>query len=275
MSHQKHADCGTTMPIFVNSENLMHLVRTNTVQANEICSSLIKNSSHTLNRYPLYKPGNIKIMIPLQRDKFEAGFMRSIFEQLCYRLGTFSEFTPLYYSLMSEKYYNCLSARPGCNLKIYRNVSVLYNSIFKIDKIESFDLSTSFGLNLRQVQRAQRISLENEPQVHLVRFEPKMEVVKSMSSQALLEYRFFVSQLMFSRRAFMIPSIKKLFDIEDRYIIRELRLNEHHRTGDLSFEQYLRIFHLLRQHPNYNDSLFIQAAIQGERDFAPSDDIEE
>lgn len=226
----------------------------------------MSQSVATTNRFPKYDKGRVKILIPLQRDKHEAGLLRSLYYQATLKTGLFSIINPICYLLISDRYFNILSAKPGHKLTLYRPGSVLYNSVFNMNKIDSFDLEKSFGLSLKKIQRAtQGQNLEN-PKVHMIRVEPKSEIIDSLSPQCFLEFRFLVSQLMARRKALVLPSLEKWLDI-DQEDIKKINIDKSQRTGDLNHEHYLRLFMYIRKLPNYRGSVFMQAAMQSDENF--------
>lgn len=200
-----------------------------------------------------------KLLVPLLKSKNEAGFLRNLYYQVSLKIGLCAHTFVHYYFLMSDRQYNYLVAKPKVDLRQYRTTTVLYNTIFNIHKLDSYDLSQCFKIPIRRIQKTAEARDSAYKEVHLLWLEPRLDVLRDPSSRSLLSFRFLVNQLMHKRTALVLPHIEKWFNncSDD---VREIGITELIRSGDLSVDQFYKLHRYLINRPDYRTSTFLEAA---------------
>lgn len=206
---------------------------------------------------------NVKLLVPLLMSRHEVGFLRHLYYQVCLRLGLCSNSFVHYYFLMSDRQQAYMEAKPGHNMRLYRSSSVLYNTIFDMKTLESYDLEKCFGINLRKIQKTAKANNASYKRVHLVLMKPNLDVINSLGPGALLEFRFLVTQMMQKRRVLVLEFLDRFFD-NYKDDVAKVGINETTRAGDLSKEQYYQLFVYLNSRLDYRGSTFLQAVASGE-----------
>lgn len=201
----------------------------------------------------------VKFLVPLMNKKFEGVFLKSLYHQLSLRRGLCSNNLLEYYYLMSDRQFKFLDAKPSGDLRLYRSTTILYNTIFSMKSLETFDLATSFEIKLRKLQKtssaAKRLPHHT---VHLVRLKPRLDIIDALDARSLMEFRFLVNQMMVKRISLVLPFMKNWFKNCDQDIAR-LGITEKTRSGDLDKEQFLQIYMYLKERNDYRRSTFLQA----------------
>lgn len=177
---------------------------------------------------------------------------------MCLRLGLCSQTFIHYYFLMSDRQFMYMNARPGEAFNHYRTSTVVYNTIFNVHKLESFDLQSCFEIELKKIQKTVSSRAPRYQQVHLVWLEPRLDILNSNSSNQMLEFRFLMTQLLHRRKALVLKEIQKWFDV-DKAELLNMGIGSQTRSGDLDIKQYIKLFSYLKNQPNYKDSTFIEA----------------
>lgn len=175
------------------------------------------------------------------------------------KLGLCSHIRVQYYFLVSDRQYRYLIAKPSENLTYYRASSILYNTIFKINRLDSFDLETCFGIPVKKLQKTSKSRSKSYSMVHLIWLEPRIDVIEQLGSRSLLEFRFLVNQMMQRRTVEVVRYLDNWFGTcaSD---IKSLDITVNTRSGDLTAEQFLRLHLYLRSRDEYVNSTFLQAA---------------
>lgn len=240
-------------------------------KAQRRCSTIVKDSLDRLNQNTGSTPsGPIKFLVPLLRSKYEAAFLRNLFYQMCLRIGLCSNTLLHYYFLMSDRQFHYLNAKPCSSFRHYRSSTVIYNTIFKVHNLESFDLKESFGIKLNKIQKTADNNQMSYQRVNLVWLEPRLSVVDQLNSRRLVEFRFLVNQLMHRRTSLVLPVVEKWFDSCAQDVAR-FGINASSRSGDLDRGQYVHLFTYLRNRPDYKNSTFLQAAALSDENIQSSD----
>uniref|UniRef100_A0A6G1SP28 Uncharacterized protein n=1 Tax=Aceria tosichella TaxID=561515 RepID=A0A6G1SP28_9ACAR len=238
--------------------------------AQERCASIVRESLDKLDdetRNPDGKvdncDGRIKLLVPLLKSRYESGFLRALYYQMCLRLGLCSNAWIHYYILMSDRQHAYLEAKPCVNMRLYRSSSVLYNTIFNTKTLESYDLQKCFGIPIRKIQKTSATNNASYRSVHLVCLEPRQDVLKQLDPRAFIEFRFLVTQMMHRRTGLVVAFLDRFFD-DYKGDIRHLGIEDSTRSGDMSKEQYFRLFLYLKNRADYKNSTFLQAAARSE-----------
>ena len=182
---------------------------------------------------------------------------------MCLRLGLCSNSLIHYYFLMSDRQCLYLNSRHSENMALYRSSTVLYNTIFKIRTLESYDLRNCFGISIRKIQKTAANRNPSYKKVHLLWLEPRLDVISSLSPRSLVEFRFLVTQMMQKRRCLVVTFLDKFFN-DFREDLFQLGIDETTQSGDLDKEQYYKLYLYLRNREDYSRSTFLQAAAQAE-----------
>lgn len=230
------------------------------------CANLVKESlqlNHQAETSSEDKKPQVKFLVPLLKSKYEAGLLRVLYYQVALKLGLCSPTYIEYYFLMSDRQYNYLNAEPSKNLMVYRSSTVLFNTIFNIEALSSYDLSSGFGISLRKIQNTSNNNRQNYKKVHLVRLLPRIDILAKYDSRFMVEFRFFVMQLMHRRSETVTKFLRRWFDFLDSDIAY-LGIDRSTRSGDLTKEQCLQLYCQMRSLPGHKNSTFLQAARQGE-----------
>lgn len=175
------------------------------------------------------------------------------------KLGLCSHIRVQYYFLVSDRLYRYLIAKPSENLRNYRASSILYNTIFRINRLDSFDLETCFGISVKKLQKTSESNSESYKMVHLIWLEPKVDVIEQLGPRSLLEFRFLVSQMMQRRTVEVFRYLDNWFG-DCSSDLKSFGISETTRSGDLSAEQFLALHLYLRSRQEYINSTFLQAA---------------
>lgn len=205
----------------------------------------------------------VKFLVPLLNCRYEAGFFRNMYYQVSLRLGLCSDTLLHYYFLVSDRQFNYLKARPSENFLHYRSSTILYNTIFNIRALDTLDLRSSFGIGLKSIQKTSRSRDSSYQDVHLVSLEPRVDVIDTLGPKALLEFRFFVNQIMSKRTGLVLSFLDRWFG-DCSYDLSRLGVTEKTRAGDLDKDGYLELFKYVRNKGGYCDSTFTQAASRAE-----------
>jgi hypothetical protein len=205
----------------------------------------------------------VKFLVPLLKSRYESGFLRTLYYQMCLRLGLCSNLWIHYYILMSDRQHAYLKAKPCEDMRLYRSSSVLYNTIFNVRTLESYDLQDCFGIPIRKIQKTSATNNASYRKVHLVCLEPQRDRLNQLDPRAFIEFRFLVTQMMHKRTGLVVTFLDRFFD-NYRDDIRQLGVEESTRSGDLSKEQYYRLFLYLKSRMDYKNSTFLQAAARAE-----------
>jgi hypothetical protein len=168
-----------------------------------------------------------------------------------------------YYMLMSDRQHAYLRAKPCENMRLYRSSSVLYNTIFNVKTLESYDLEKCFGITIRKIQKTSATNNASYRKVHLVCLEPRQDVLRQLDPRAFIEFRFLVTQMMHKRTGLVITFLDRFFD-NYKDDIRHLGIDGSTRSGDMSKEQYYTLFLYLKHREDYKNSTFLQAAARAE-----------
>lgn len=201
----------------------------------------------------------VKFLVPLLKSRYEAGFLRNLYYQFALNMGLCSNNFIHYYFLMSERQYNYLSAKPKEKFKHYRSTTVLYNTIFKIHPLDVFDLKECFDISIKSIQNTSKIHKSSYQKVYMIWLEPRLEIMTNSDSKSLIEYRFLINQLMHKRTSSISATLEKYFDNCGRDL-SQMDISKESRSGDLTHEEYFRLFKYLRSREDYPQSTFLQAA---------------
>lgn len=207
--------------------------------------------------------GQIKFLVPLLRSRYEAGFLRILYYQNCLRLGLSSNSWVSYYFLMSDRQHAYLYAQPSKNMRFYRSSTVLYNTIFDIKTLESYELENCFGINIKKLQKTSVNNNSAYKKVHLVWLEPRKDTIHQLEPRAFIEFRFLVTQMMHKPTGLTTKFLDRFFDNYKQDIL-QLGISESTRSGDLSQEQFYGLFLYLKRRGDYETSTFLQAAARAE-----------
>lgn len=222
------------------------------------CSEIMKASCENLNKFPREKTGNVKYLLSLRSFKADMSLLNYLYDHTTLKLGLYANNTyPIYYLLMTNRRLSFLQSKSSDkNLKLYKPISVSFNTIFNIQDLLSFDLKDTFELRRNQIHK---IKNHKNSDIHLVRLEPNKQLIESVSSQWLQEYKFFVKQLMIKPRSKTLPTIGKWFKVDKKHISSVFNINENSKNGDMEYEQYWKLYMYLRRLPFYKKSVFSQA----------------
>lgn len=233
------------------------------------CTKIVEEALGVHDEQPLLQSDNdncdkhIKLLVPLLIARNETGFLRSLYNQVCMRMGLASTGMIHYYFLLSERHFNYIHAKAGQNLNLYRSSSVLYNTIFNIKNLDHFSLEDCFGISVKKLQNTAPATYDSYKRVHLVLFEPKLDVIQTLGPRASLEYRYLVTQMMTARRELVVHFLSRFFhNYQDD--IASIGITNKTRSGDLKPHQYYQLFLLLRRHQEYVNSTFVQAVASAE-----------
>lgn len=178
---------------------------------------------------------------------------------MCLKIGLCSDTRVHYYFLVSDRQYNYLVAKPKVNLRYYRSHTVLYNTIFNIHKLDSYDLNHCFRIPIKDIQKTAAANNSSYKEVHLLWLEPRLDVLKDQDSRSLLEFRFLVNQIMHKRTSLVLPHIRRWFeDCSDD--VFKFGITESTRAGDMEVEQYYMLHRYLIDRLDYRSSTFLEAA---------------
>lgn len=205
----------------------------------------------------------VKFLVPLMKCRHETSFFKNLYYQLALRIGLCSSTLINYYFLVSDRQYNYLDAKPAGNLSRYRSTTVLYNTIFKIHHLETFDLKSCFKINVRKIQGTSASTKSSYKKVHMIWLEPRLDVINNQDGQSLIEFRFLVSQLMHKRTSQVIASLEKWFD-NCSYDLSKIGVTRSTRSGDLTIQQYYQLFEYVKNRQDYSRSIFRLAANQSD-----------
>lgn len=205
----------------------------------------------------------VKLLVPLLKSRYESGFLKTLYYQMCLRLGLCSNSLIHYYILMSDRQHAYLEAKPCENMRLYRSSSVLYNTIFDVKTLDSYDLQKCFGITIRKLQKTSATNNDSYRKVHLVCLEPRLDVLKQLDPRAFIEFRFLVTQMMHKRTGLVVSFLDRFFD-NYKDDIRLLGIEESTRSGDMDREQYYKLFLYLKNRSDYKNSTFLQAAARAE-----------
>lgn len=201
----------------------------------------------------------VKFLVPLLRSKYEVGFFRNLYYQMTLKIGLCSHMRIQYYFLVSDRQYRYLAAKPSEDLRTYRAPTILFNTIFKINKLDSFDLEKCFGITVKKLQKTSGSQNSSYKMVHLLWLEPKVDVIEQLGPRCLLEFRFLVNQMMQRRTIEVVRFLENWFGCSASDI-SSLDISDSTRSGDLTPEQFLRLHLYLRSRDEYLRSTFLQAA---------------
>lgn len=246
--------------IFIRDEDLvLSSYKSSLGTSSNVCASIVRENlgiQHgELNQISCDR--DVKVLIPLMMKQYESSFMTHLFYQYCLKIGLCNDIFVHHYILLSNRQYKLLNAQVGGNLKLYRRISVLPNMLFKIHWLKTFDLKECFDIDLKNINERKNAD-PSQRQVHLAWFEPKQEFLDSMEPASFLELKFLVTQMMERRTTFVYEFLERWFDGCGLYL-STLGITNSTRTGDLSYEDYQRIFAYLRARPNYKNSTFMHA----------------
>lgn len=219
----------------------------------------MRNSCQHLDRYKDEKPGNVKYLIPLRSFKGEMTLLNHLYDHTVLRIGLYADdIFPQYYILMTSRRLSIIEAlSEEKNLRLYRSLSIAFNTLFKIEKLLSFDLKDTFELQRRQIRTSKALDSSD---IHMVRLKPRRDILDSNQAESLMEYRYFVRQLMSKPTGKLSPTLNKLFMIgHSDLLVREFGITDKTRTGDLSRDSYWKLYLYVRSLPVYQTSLFMQA----------------
>ena len=186
--------------------------------------------------------------------------MRIIYYQLCLRIGLCANTLVHYHFLLSDRQYRYINAKPKEDMRFYRASTVLYNTIFDIRRLESYDLETCFEINIKSIQKTASSKDDDYRKVHLISLKPKEDIIMKLGPKALVEFRFLVIQILQRRRRLIIDYMGKFFN-DFREDLLKLGIDEKTTAGDLSKEQYYMLFLYLKGRDDYEKSTFRQAAM--------------
>lgn len=201
---------------------------------------------------------NVKLLIPLLTSKHEAGVLRNLYYQVCLRLGLCSNYFVNYYFLMSDRQWAYMTAKTGDNMMLYRSYSVLYNTIFRMRTLDSYDLGKCFNINIRKIQNTASARNSAYSKVHLVLLQPNLDVINILSPRSFLEFRFLVTQMMHKRTRLVFTFLDSFFN-NYKNDLTSIGVDGTTRCGDLTKEQYFDLFLYLAKRPDYRSSTFLQA----------------
>lgn len=250
--------------VIVHQDDLFDLsYKTWNDDAQRRCVSIVRQSLPDSREHDHDCDGRIKILIPLLKSRYESGFLRALYYQMCLRLGLCSNSWIEYYMLMSDRQHAYLEAKPSEDMRIYRSSSVLYNTIFNVRTLESYDLEKCFGISIRKIQKTSATNNASYRKVHLVCLEPRTGVLEQLEPRAFIEFRFLVTQMMHKRTGLVVKFLDRFFD-NFSHDIHHLGIEETTRSGDLSKDQYYKLFLYLKSREDYKNSTFLQAAARAE-----------
>lgn len=205
--------------------------------------------------------GNINFLLPLMRKRQESGFFHSISSRLSsdwLSLGSRLNFI----CLVSSREFDYFTAKPAADLRKYRAITVIMQTFFNMQKLESFDLCTAFEEKLRPTKFNDRSN--NSSQIILTRLNQRHNLNEMFENNMFAHYRFLIKQAMLRRKAPIINFIERWFG-ESNYDLESLGLTRTTRCGDLSTDEYIKLFKFITDRPDYPNSTFARAAEQVER----------
>lgn len=230
--------------------------------AQKRCSEIVKESLDAADLSVIESDicsRHVKFLVPLLKSRYEIGFLTNLYYQMCLKIGLCSNTLIHYYFLMSDRQYMYLNSRPRENMRLYRSSTVLYNTIFNIRPLESYDLKECFGISVKKIQKTTPNNISSYRRVHLIWLEPRLDVINTLNPRSLVEFRFLVTQMMQKRRGLVVSFLDKFFD-NFRSEIYRLGISEATRSGDLDKDQYYKLYLYLRSRKDYKNSTFLQAA---------------
>lgn len=196
---------------------------------------------------------SVKLVWPLIQGKYESSTLRNIYYQAALRLGPYSDTFVDYYLLLSDRLYSNLSAKPGGNLVNYRGKSVFHSTFFKLHSLDQFNLKNCFNIGLHRIQSTAKSNNSLYENVHWVRWEPNVERINEVGPNFMIEYKFFVHQIMSKRTALVMPSVENWFR-GCRRDLYEIGLTDKTTVGQVNVEQFFKLFKYLRSRPDYESS---------------------
>jgi len=244
--------------IIVQTDDLFELsFKTHCDTAQKRCADIVKNS---LDRV-VKKSGpatTVKFLVPLLRSKYESAFLTNLYYQICCKFGLCATQLVNYYFLISDRQKNYLDARPSEDMRLYRSTTILYNTIFNITTLDSFDLRSCFGISVRKLQNTSAAHNSLYKSVHLVSLEPRLEIINRMDARSFVEFRFLVTQMMHKRTGLVNDFLARFFNDFD-HDLTFIGIDRSTRCGDLNRDQYFNLFLYLKNRYDYSNSTFLQA----------------
>lgn len=204
-----------------------------------------------------------KLIIPLLKSKVEASLLTSLYYQMAYKNGLHSNGRMEFFMFLSGRQNLYLNAKPSSNLLYYRSATVLYNTVFDIEVLDSMNLREAFDISLKKIQNTHlstnhpRSDLYNR--VHLIKMTPKCDVFERFSPNTLLEYRFLVKQCMQARTTVVIPFMERWFPNCKQDLYR-MGFDMRKRFGDMTCNDLTKLYMYVSNRPDYHMSTMQAAA---------------
>lgn len=211
---------------------------------------MISSHEQTPRKYDGAIP-KVGLFIPLPSKYHDQAILHALFRKV---LSTEEDRT--FDILLPRRTLNIIDATPGKNFLEYRSFTVLANSVFSIKKFMHLDLSTDFiGLKSKYFNNSRT---KNATDICLTRLYRKESIPNFLVRSTWPEYSFLVIQSMSRRK---IP----IFEFVDKWFgnchqdLENIGLSKNTRSGDMSVDDYLRLFKYLREREDYTESTFFHA----------------
>lgn len=203
-----------------------------------------KALDHTTSNEPVardnYRGRNLKMLI--EASQRGTTLLKNIYYQSILRVG-YCAYCPVhYYLILPSNINNYLQANKTALLNKFRSTTVIFNALFDIEYLDSFEAVEDFGL-------------KKQATLHLTSLMPKLDVLDDLGADKLLEFYVMISQVMTHRRRILIDAINNWY-VNGSECMRHLGIDESVRVGDIGPDQYLKLFKQLRDSPEYEQSNF-------------------
>ncbi|XP_077520891.1 mitochondrial transcription factor B2 isoform X9 [Amblyomma americanum] len=191
------------------------------------------------------------LVASLSRSR-EVGFLRYLLHQLPMGTSLFMLGRLPLLVFMSHTEASHITAGRESNFKHYRDISILYQLFFDIKMC---------GEVSRDLFLPPRGAKQQSP-LQLMRLMPRRDLWELVDgTDRLHELVFFVRQNMVRRTAYVLPCLEKWIPGCGPQLLRAGATRVFERTGDLSPERMLYLFHLFSALPEYPQSAFTAAAV--------------
>ncbi|CAG2164289.1 unnamed protein product [Oppiella nova] len=178
-------------------------------------------------------------------------FMRFVIKQLLRKDLFFNCGRTQFLVFVSQKEYKYMSATPDSQYRTYRSISVIYNTLFDVEKLETIPYSR-FGFYSDSESNRKEPKFEGNSL--LVRLTPK-PYLDELDGQTLQDYYYFVTQTFMKRKNWIIPFLENWFPNCGPDLIKK-GIPVFKYFGDLRAEEVLDLFKYFYNRSDYNNSIY-------------------
>ncbi|KAI1295333.1 Dimethyladenosine transferase 2, mitochondrial [Halotydeus destructor] len=196
-----------------------------------------------------------KVILPLSPDS-EKAFLAELLRQYVYQSNLFTLGRPEFYLFLScAQVWYLTAAHDDEDFLRYRSRTVMFNTLFDIDYLGKVPWKSFVPMFKKRRVRLDQDYFYDIDNAYFVKMTPRRDFASRITPECWCDYAFFVGQTMVKRKNYVIPFLEKWFpNCGPRLIKHGVPL--YSRFGDLSPEDFVKLYCEISSWPEYEESTF-------------------